>query len=62
MSVRVLQKFLPPPLIGVEDVVIDEATGRVGYSRRINERGDDKLVYEWLFENEKEAAKELYKL
>lgn len=62
MPVRVLSKYLAPPLIGVEDVIIDDATGRVGYSRRINERGEDKIIHEFIFENEKEAAKELYKL
>ncbi len=60
MTPRVLSKYLAPPLIGVEDVVLDEDTGKVGISRRVQERGEDKLTYEWLFESEKEAAKELY--
>ncbi len=60
MPIRVLGKFLPPPLLAVEDVVLDEDTGKVGISRRVQERGVDKLVYEWLFDSEKEAAKELY--
>ncbi|MBA2707194.1 MAG: hypothetical protein H0U59_05255 [Gemmatimonadaceae bacterium] len=60
--IRVLHKFLPPPLAGVEDVVLNETTGRVGISRRILERGEDKVVFEWIFENEKEAAKDLFRL
>jgi len=51
----ITKKYLPPPFIGLEDVVVDQTTGKVGY-RWVK---DGVESYTWEFDTEKEARKSL---
>jgi hypothetical protein len=57
-TITKLTKYLPPPFIGLDYVVRNEATGEVGYRW---DRGG-KIEYTWEFKDEKAAAKELAKI
>lgn len=57
-SVRRLTKYLPPPLVDLDYVVINETTGEVGFRWT----KDGKVSYTWDWPNEKAAAKELARL
>lgn len=57
-SIRRLAKYLPPPLIDLDYVVINEETGEVGF--RWTKGG--KVSYTWDWPNEKAASKELARI
>ncbi len=57
-TIRKLRKFLPPPFVDLDYVVINDATGEVGF--RWTKGG--VVSYTWDYKDEKAAGKELAKL
>ncbi len=57
-SIHRLPKYLPPPLVDLDYVVINNQTGEVGF--RWTKEG--KVSYTWDWPSEKLAAKELARI
>ncbi len=57
-SIRKLAKFLPPPFVGLDYVVVNDSTGEVGFRWT----KDGKVSYTWDYKDEKQAGKELARL
>lgn len=54
-NITVQKRFLPPPFVDLDCVVKNEATGQI----RFRYKRDGRVWYDWCFEDEEAARKEL---